>query len=217
MRERLTAPGKVHTGRGLQLLSRYGVPVVCLFMLLGWAPRASAQVVDAGLSGMVTDPSGAAVPGAMVAAKDVETTVVRSATTDAAGHYQLLALPVGTYEVTVTKGGFQTLVQGGINLVVGQQAQVNFKFQIGGVSQKVTVNADAPIVNATTTDISGLVGERQVKNLPLNGRSYDLLTLLNPGVVNFTWEKTGGIGISNSTTADMFAVSGTGRSRTCSC
>ena len=70
------------------------------------------------------------------------------------------------------------------------------------------MNADAPIVNATTTDISGLVGEQQVKDLPLNGRSYDLLMLLNPGIVNFTWEKTGGTGISNSTTANNFAVSG---------
>ena len=76
------------------------------------------------------------------------------------------------------------------------------------MSQKVTVNADAPVVSTTTTDISGLVGQQQVKDLPLNGRSYDLLMLLNPGVVNFTWEKTGGTGISNSTTANNFAVSG---------
>ena len=67
---------------------------------------------------------------------------------------------------------------------------------------------DAPIVNATTQDISGLVGEQEVKELPLNGRSYDLLLTLNPGIVNFTWEKTGGIGVSNSTTGNNFAVSG---------
>ena len=67
---------------------------------------------------------------------------------------------------------------------------------------------DAPIVNTTTKDISGLVGEREVKELPLNGRSYDLLLTINPGVVNFTWEKTGGIGVSNSSTGNNFAVSG---------
>ncbi len=194
--------------RRLQSLSSPVLAAVCFFVLLGLAPRASAQVAEAALSGVVTDPSGAAVSGAMVAAKDVETTVVRSTTTDGTGHYELLALAVGGYEVTVTKDGFQTLVQGGIDLVVGQQAQVDFKLQVGGVSQKITVNADAPVVSSTTTDISGVVGEQQVKNLPLNGRSYDLLMLLDPGVVNFTWEKTGGTGISNSTTANNFAVSG---------
>ena len=58
---------------------------------------------------------------------------------------------------------------------------------------------DAPLVSVTTADISGLVGEQQIEDLPLNGRSYDELLTLNPGVVNFTWEKTGGIGVSNST------------------
>jgi hypothetical protein len=70
------------------------------------------------------------------------------------------------------------------------------------------VNGEAPIVNTTTRDVSGLVGERQVKELPLNGRSYDLLLQLNAGIVNFTSQKTGGTGISNSTTANNFAVSG---------
>ena len=80
--------------------------------------------------------------------------------------------------------------------------------KVGNVSEMVKVDADAPIVNPTTQDISGLVGEKAVKQLPLNGRSYDLLLTINPGVVNFTWEKTGGIGVSNSTTGNNFAVSG---------
>jgi len=70
------------------------------------------------------------------------------------------------------------------------------------------VESDVALVHATTQDISGLVGEKEVKALPLNGRSYDLLLTLNPGIVNFTWEKTGGIGVSNSTTGNNFAVSG---------
>jgi len=79
---------------------------------------------------------------------------------------------------------------------------------VGESSQQVTVNGDAPLVGVTTGDTSGLVGEQQIKNLPLNGRSYDELLSLNPGVVNFTWEKTGGIGVSNSTVGNNFAVSG---------
>jgi len=76
------------------------------------------------------------------------------------------------------------------------------------VKSQVTVRGDAPLVSTTTLDVSGLVGERAVKELPLNGRSYDLLLTLNPGIVNFTSQKTGGTGISNSTTANNFAVSG---------
>src|SRR6202030_3961305 len=70
------------------------------------------------------------------------------------------------------------------------------------------VESDTPMANVTTADISGLVGEEQVKDLPLNGRSYDLLLPLNPGIVNFTSAKTGGVGVSNSTTANNFAVDG---------
>src|SRR6202023_2201456 len=96
----------------------------------------------------------------------------------------------------------------GIRLALGQEASVDLVLRVGKLTEKVTVTEDAPVVNLTTQDISGLVGERQIKDLPLNGRSYDLLMTLNPGIVNFTWEKTGGIGVSNSTTGNNFAVSG---------
>src|SRR5262249_39796933 len=96
----------------------------------------------------------------------------------------------------------------GIHLVVAQTAIVNLELRIGESSQQVTVVADAPLVGVTTADIGGLVGEKQIKDLPLNGRSYDQLLTLNPGVVNFTWEKTGGVGVSNSTVGNNFAVEG---------
>ncbi|HJT01776.1 MAG TPA: carboxypeptidase-like regulatory domain-containing protein, partial [Terriglobales bacterium] len=114
----------------------------------------------------------------------------------------------GQYEVRVTKDGFAEAIRSGIRLVVGQDASVNLSLRIGPVSQQIKVTEDASLVSLTTQDISGLVGEKQVKDLPLNGRSYDLLLTLNPGIVNFTWEKTGGIGVSNSTTGNNFAVSG---------
>jgi len=93
-------------------------------------------------------------------------------------------------------------------LVVGQEARVDLTLEVSTVKAEVTVTQDAPMVSTTTRDISGLVSEQQVKELPLNGRSYDLLLPLNPGIVNFTWMKTGGTGISNSTTGNNFAVSG---------
>jgi hypothetical protein len=157
---------------------------------------------------MVTDPSGAPVPGATVAARNTETGAVRSAISDDAGRYQIVWVAVGQYEVTVTKQGFQEAIRSGIRLVVGQEATVDLKLQVSAVQAEVKVTEDAPVVSTTTRDISGLVGEQEVKDLPLNGRSYDLLLPLNPGVVNFTWMKTGGTGISNSTTGNNFAVSG---------
>ncbi|PYU82615.1 MAG: TonB-dependent receptor [Acidobacteria bacterium] len=93
-------------------------------------------------------------------------------------------------------------------MVVGQEARVDLTLEVSTVKAEVTVTQDAPMVSTTTRDISGLVSEQQLKELPLNGRSYDLLLPLNPGIVNFTWMKTGGTGISNSTTGNNFAVSG---------
>ena len=164
--------------------------------------------VSAGLSGRVTDQTGAAVTGATVTARNVDTGATRATITDQAGRYELPALPIGKYEVQASKSGFEEQIRTGILLVVGQDATADLSLQIGRVNEQIKVVADVPIVNTTTGDISGLVGEKEVKELPLNGRSYDLLLTTNPGIVNFTWEKTGGIGVSNSTTGNNFAVSG---------
>jgi Carboxypeptidase regulatory-like domain len=181
--------------------------ILALFFSCLCAPLSTAQV-SASLSGLITDPSRAAVPAASVTAKNVDTGLSRTVPTDQGGRYRFFALPVGPYEVRVTKDGFAEGIRSGVRLVVGQDATVDLGLRLGQVSEQVKVTGDAPVVNLTTQDISGLVGERQVKDLPLNGRSYDLLLTLNPGIVNFTWEKTGGIGVSNSTTGNNFAVSG---------
>jgi hypothetical protein len=187
--------------------TRHRLTLLILFMLLSCLRPARAQV-SASIKGMVMDPSGAPVPAATVTSKNTETEAVRSAITDDAGRYQIVWLAVGQYEVTATKPGFQEAIRGGIRLVVGQEASVDLKLELSAVKAEVRVTEDAAIVSTTTRDISGLVGEQQVKDLPLNGRSYDLLLPLNPGIVNFTWMKTGGTGISNSTTGNNFAVSG---------
>jgi hypothetical protein len=170
-------------------------------------PPARAQI-SASIKGIVTDSSGSPVPSATVKTKNIETGATRSGLTDDAGRYLVLSLPIGEYEVRVTKPGFQDAIRSGIHLVVSEEASVDIRLQVGAVSSEITVTGDAPIVSTTTRDISGLVGEQAVKELPLNGRSYDLLLPLNPGIVNFTSLKTGGTGISNSSTANNFAVSG---------
>jgi len=178
-----------------------------LFLMLTCVPSARTQVPSS-IKGVVTDPSGAPVPAATVTTKNTETGAARSASTDEEGRYQIVWLPVGQYQVAVTKPGFEEAIRSGIRLVVGQEARVDLRLEVSRVKAEVTVTQDAPMVSTTTRDISGLVSEQQVKDLPLNGRSYDLLLPLNPGIVNFTWMKTGGTGISNSTMGNNFAVSG---------
>ena len=164
--------------------------------------------VSAALSGTISDPSGSVVSGATVTATNSDTGATRSTVTNDAGIYRLSALPVGHYDVRVRKEGFAEEIRSGLNLVVGQDAALNLRLRIGPASQQVTVNADAPVVGVTSADISGVVGERQIKDLPLNGRSFDLLLTTNPGVVNFTSQKIGGVGVSNSTNGNNFAVTG---------
>ncbi len=181
-----------------------GLAIAALFLC---APASRAQV-SAAISGRVSDPSGATVSGAAVMAKNVETGETRSTTTNDAGRYWVPSLAVGEYEVHVTKQGFQEAVREGIHLAVGQEAGVDITLKIGEVTQQFKVTEDAPVVSVTAAEPSGLVGEEQVKDLPLNGRSYDELMTLNPSVLMFTSEKTGGIGVSNSTAANMFSVAG---------
>jgi hypothetical protein len=176
-------------------------------ILFACAAPLAAQVSGV-ISGNVTDPSGAAVSGASVTAKDLDTGAQRTALTGGEGGYRIAYLPVGSWEIRVKKTGFSEAVRTGVQLAVNQDATVDFKLAVGESTQQVTVNEDAPLVGIATADISGLVGERQTKDLPLNGRSYDELMTLNPGVVNFTWEKTGGVGVSNSTSGNNFVVDG---------
>src|SRR6516162_6575782 len=178
-----------------------------LSILFGWVTMAHAQVTGT-IKGQITDPSGAAVSSANITIINSETDISRVTTSDTAGNYLVLALPVGNYKVKAAKAGFQESIRGGIELNVGQEVSVDLRLELSAVKAAVTVSEDAPIVNTTTSDISGLVGAKEIKQLPLNGRSYDLLLPLNPGIVNFTSQKTGGTGISNSSTGNNFAVSG---------
>jgi hypothetical protein len=198
---------EIRATRGGRPCGRRQVWLVFWFLALACALGARAQT-SSSITGLVTDPSGAAVAGAKVIVTSVHTGTNRVALTGATGWYQIIALPVGEYEVRVEKPGFAEEIRKGVHLVVGQEAVVAVSLRLGAIAQEVTVNADAPPVSVSTADVSGLVGEHQIENLPLNGRSYDELLTLNPGIVNFTSQKTGGIGVSNSTVGNNFAVSG---------
>jgi hypothetical protein len=163
---------------------------------------------EAGISGVVTDASGSVIPGATVKVTNTETGSVRELSTDGAGRYDAPVLAIGTYQVSAEKTGFETESKTGITLVVGQRASVDIALQIGEQHQTVTVTEVPQTIAITTEDTSGLVGQEQVKDLPLNGRSYDQLLTLNPGVVNYTSQRAGGTGSSNSVVGNMFSVSG---------
>lgn len=181
--------------------------LVAVALFITHAICASAQVASS-VQGRVSDSTGAAISGARVTLENLNTGVVRKTMTAQDGQYEFSSLPVGDYRVDVRKPGFAREDRTGVHLAVGQSAIADLTLHIGNVRQQVVVHADASPVSVTTSDISGLVGRRQVRNLPLNGRSYDQLMTLDPGVVNYTSQKTGGAGVSNSTVGNNFAVSG---------
>ncbi len=177
--------------------------ILTVFVLFGLGTPAWAQVTGA-ISGTVTDPSGAVVPDAKVTVTSKETGAKRSVTTNAAGDYFIAALPVGPYDVLLEKGGFDPSTLP-VNLSVGQDAVVDVVLRVGGERPTVVSVTDAaPLVNATTSSISGLVGEEQVKELPLNGRSFDNLVTLNPGAISYQL-KSANTSTSNGNT---FSVAG---------
>ena len=184
--------------------------ITCLpALLLGIslaAPFVRAQG-EASLSGLVTDATGSAIPHATIRIVNTEKGAVRAIFTDVAGRYEAPLLAVGTYEISAEKSGFITAARK-VSLVLGQRANIDLPLSVAGIRQVVQVEAAAPGLDVTTADVSGLVNERQVKDLPLNGRSYDQLLTLNPGIVNYTSQRSGGTGTSNSVVGNMFAVSG---------
>jgi len=138
-----------------------------------------------------------------VIVKNLETGAARTTKSEANGNYIVLSLASGPYEVTVAYPGFKAF-RPEVHLSVGQEARLDVTLYVAAANVDPEIVTDTAVVNTLTSDISGLVSEKQIKDLPINGRSYDLLMPLNPGIVNFTSQKTGGTGISNSTTANNF-------------
>jgi hypothetical protein len=186
------------------MLSRISFVTAALFVATGL----HAQVVGGTINGVVTDASGASIRGAAVIVRSEETGTQRLLTTDAAGAYAAPSVPVGRYTVSVTREGFAPQSRTGINLTVGQAVRIDLALTTGEVTQQVVVTNAPTLVNGTTQQTSGLVDERQVKELPLNGRSYDQLITLNPGALNYTAQRSGSVGTSNSSVGSMFSVSG---------
>jgi hypothetical protein len=152
------------------------------FVICGTAAVAAAQGTTGSISGVVTDESKAALPGATVTVKDTETGQARVLTTDEQGRYRADSLVPGKYDIVVELSGFRTAQVAGMNVTIGQAAQVDLQLKVGGVTEKVTVTADAAIVKTKESSVTGLVDQTQIRELPLNGRDFSQLTLLQLGV-----------------------------------
>ena len=155
-----------------------------MMLLMLASSQMKAQTTNASLSGTVTDATGAVVPGAAVTALNTGTGLTSKAEVSGSGTYTLPNLPPGTYTVTVTKDGFRTSVQSDVVLSVSETATLKATLSVGETVETVNVDAAPQLINESTADISELVNEHAIKELPLNGRDPSSLVLLAPGTTN---------------------------------
>ncbi len=158
--------------------------VLVLVTIAGVLGSASvgAQNVSASIQGAILDATAGALPGVAVEVRNLGTGDTRELVTDENGRYHARLLPPGEYTVKASLTGFQTVERTGIRLTVGQEAVVNVRLETGTIAETITVTADAPRIELTSGAISGLVGEQEIRDLPLNGRSFQQLALLQTGV-----------------------------------
>jgi hypothetical protein len=146
----------------------------------------TAQTTKATLLGTIKDEQGNVVSRAKVTAKNIDTGIPRETITDMEGRYRLSELPLGRYEISVQREGFRLVVQQGIELSVGREAVIDFKLNVGNVTEKVVINQDASLVDTTNSALGNLVNTRQIEQLPLNGRDVLQLATLENGVISTT-------------------------------
>jgi Carboxypeptidase regulatory-like domain len=150
--------------------------------VFGLAPYlVRAQVTTGRITGVVTDPSGAAVPGATVTVTQLETSASATVTTDTAGSYSVAALKIGTYTASAEKQGFQRVVQSNVTLGIGQVVVVDFTLKVGVVAQTVQVTSALPLLQSETSSLGTIETEKRIVDLPLNGRNFFKLAYLGPG------------------------------------
>lgn len=141
-----------------------------------------AQTTSAGIQGTVADSTGGVLPGVEVTVINVDTNATRMNVTDDTGRFNVGQLNLGNYEVRAALEGFQTAVRQDIQLTIGQQVQLSLTMNIGAISEQVIVTEAAPLVDIISGEVSGLVDSNQIRDLPLNGRSFTELAVLQPGV-----------------------------------
>jgi hypothetical protein len=158
--------------------------IACACALLV-APALGAQTIATGnIEGAIADTTGAVLPGVAVVIRNLDTNATREATTDGVGRYRASALQPGRYEVSATLSGFQSKPESNIEVHVGQTVSVDLKMAPAGVAETVTVAVEAPVIDVRRTDVSNVVSQTAMENLPVTGRRWDNFVLLSPGVTN---------------------------------
>src|SRR6266478_2975160 len=162
--------------------------LVCLLAcamahMVGPLASVSAQGDLATVTGRVLDPNAAVIVEATVTARNVDTGIETVVHTNEDGIYRFVNLGPGNYEISVSKRGFKVTVKPGVTLHVADTVSMNFTMQVGAVNETVRVEGGAPLINTESAAVSTVVDRKYVENVPLNGRSFQDLILLTPGVV----------------------------------
>src|SRR5882762_1485172 len=162
-----------------------------LFIVLGFACAVVAQTETATVSGLVTDRTAAAVTGAEVRLQSVERGTITTTTTNNAGIYVFPSVQPGQYQISIQKQGFKQFDLLGLIVNIQDHIEQNIRLDVGSVAESVTVEAGASMINTTDGSVSTVIDQSYVKNMPLNGRSFQDLILLTPGVVTNSPQASG--------------------------
>ncbi len=159
------------------------------------ASISNAQTVAGTIAGLVTDPSGAAIAGASVVVTDIDRNVNIRSTSNETGFYLVTPVPPGRYRVRAEKAGFRSFVIESLPIATQQKATINVALQVGALTESVTITGGAQLIDTTSATLSGVVENKRIIDLPLNGRNVYSLAALTPGVFGFRPAAgTGGIG-----------------------
>lgn len=194
----------------MEALLAVGLLAVVLYPATAFSQGSSVGVI----TGLITDPSGAAVPGATITVRNVGTNFMREMKTDSTGNYTFSDLPVGTYDLEVAAQGFLTAKVTAIKLEVNAALRQDVQMKVGLATQTVSVSAAPPMLNTENASVGQVVGSTEVAQLPLNGRDFQQLQLLSPGTVSTTnFQTSAGLnaGASALTTNETMNVSNGGR------
>jgi Carboxypeptidase regulatory-like domain len=187
------------------LRNREVLSVALMICIPLFAATSNLYGQGAAISGRVADPSGAGVPDAPVTIKNIGTTATQTVNTDSQGRYSVPELAIGTYDVSASKPGFQTSVRSGVNLTVGADLVIDLQLAVGQATESVNVSGQITQVETTSAAVSSLVNQTQMRELPLNGRDWEQLILLAPGVTSYP---AGGSSALTSV-ANAYSISGT--------
>ncbi len=163
--------------------SALGRALCVIALSLGLAASAAAQSVSGTILGTVTDSTGATVPGAKVTIVNEGTGLTRVLTADSNGEYTAPALPTGHYTITSEMTGFKTVALSNVEVGVDQRVRINIKHEVGAMTESVSVTADTPLIQTSSSELGTTVGSTQIEALPLNGRNFVSLTRSIPGVL----------------------------------